>query len=133
MQPHRGAFPTDVDLRDTVGRSDSALLTAREASCAEQLARFFPQVKPVQIQAQLIAPRAGGKNLQEAVVLQYGGAEHAIFLSTLPVEFNDAIRLVRREAGPDAEGLVVAVQYDEGHKAVAVRFTNGPCQWVAQR
>jgi hypothetical protein len=123
----------NADAREDVSRTESALLTKKESGCAEQLARFFPHARAVQVQAHLFAPRTGGRNLQEAVVVQFGSEEHAIFLSTLPIEFNDSVRLVRREGGADAEGSVVAVQYDEGQKAVAVRFTNGPCQWVAQR
>lgn len=116
-----------------MSRSKGALLADGEASCAEQLARFFPQVAPVRIAVQLVAPRVGGRDLQEAVILQFGGTEHAIFLSTLPIEFNDPVRLVKAESGETAEGSVVAVQYDEGRKAVAVRFTSGPCSWVKQR
>jgi hypothetical protein len=116
-----------------VSRSEGALLTDGEAGCAEQLARFFPKVAPVRIPVQLVAPRVGGNDLQEAVVLQFGGIEHVIFLSALPIEFNDPVRLVHAESGEKAEGSVVAVQYDEGRKAVAVRFTSGPCSWVKQR
>lgn len=108
------------------------MLTGQETGCAEQLARFFPHLGPMRIPAQFVAVRAGGKNLQEAVELLFGGTEHAIFLSTLPIEFNDPVRLLPIEGGAVAEGSVIAVQYDEGYKAVAVRFTNGPCHWVAQ-
>ena len=30
------------------------------------------------------------------------------------------------------EANVIAVQYHEGRKAVAVKFTQGPCDWVTQ-
>ena len=116
-----------------MSRPESSLLTATELGCAEQLARFFPQVGPVEVPAQVIALRPGKKQLREAVTVQFSGAEHAIFLSTLPIEFNDAVRLVQREGGGAVEGSVVAVQYDEGRKAVAVRFTGGPCEWLALR
>jgi hypothetical protein len=121
------------EQRETVNGFKGALLTATEEGCAEQLARFFPQVAPVKIPAQVVAPRAGGKDLVEAVIVRFHGADHAIFLSTLPIEFNDPIRLVQKESGAVAEGSVVAVQYEEGRKALAVRFTNGSRAWVAPR
>ncbi len=70
--------------------------------------------------------------MREATVLEFGGAEHAIFLSTLPLEFDDRVRLEAVEQGRPAEATVVAVQYHEGRKAVAVRFLQGHCNWVTQ-
>ena len=70
--------------------------------------------------------------MQEATVLEFGGAEHAIFLSTLPLEFDDRVRLEAVEQGRPAEATVVAVQYHKGRKAVAVRFLQGHCNWMTQ-
>lgn len=116
--------------RTHVTRPESA--TPTELSCAEQLARFFPQVARVQIAARMITVRAGGKQLKETVTVQFSGPEHAIFVSTLPIEFNDAVRLARHEGEDAVDGSVVAVQYAEGHKAVAVRFASC-CEWLARR
>ncbi len=44
------------------------------------------------------------------------------FLSRLPLEFDDRVRIERDRNGCAAEATVIAVQYHEGHKAVAVRF-----------
>jgi hypothetical protein len=76
--------------------------------------------------------RGGGSQLREATVLEFGAAEHAIFLSTLPLEFDDRVRMEAVELGHPAEATVVAVQYQEGRKAVAVRFLQGPCNWVTE-
>jgi len=65
-------------------------------------------------------------------VLEYGTAECAIFLSYLPLEFADRVRLERVEGGRPAEAAVIALQYQEGRKAVAVRFLEGPCEWMRQ-
>jgi len=50
----------------------------------------------------------------------------------LPLEFDDRVRLERDQKGRAAEANVIAVQYHEGRKAVAVKFTQGPCDWVTQ-
>lgn len=106
-------------------------LAANEPGCAEQLARFFPRASRVRVPVQVTALRAGAR-LREATVVEYGGSEHAIFVSTLPLEFHDRVRIERGQNGGIADGAVVAVQYHEGCKAVAVRFLQGPCAWVTQ-
>ena len=68
--------------------------------------------------------------MREATVIEFGGSEHAIFLSTLPLEFDERVRLVETREGRQAEAIVVAVQYHDGRKAVAVKFLQGACDWV---
>jgi hypothetical protein len=97
-----------------------------------QLARFFPQSRPIRVHVQVTLLRGGGSQLREATVLEFGSAEHAIFLSTLPLEFDDRVRMEAVEQGHAAEATVVAVQYQEGRKAVAVRFLQGHCNWVTE-
>ena len=82
---------------------------------------------------QVTALRGGGAKLREATILEFGGTQHAIFLSTLPLEFDDHVRVQRdSRAGAVADATVVAVQYHEGRKAVAVKFTHGSCDWMMQ-
>jgi hypothetical protein len=120
------------DARGDVRRSSEATVTESEQDCAEKLARFFPHASRVRIPVQVMALRAGSTKLREATVLEFGAAEHAIFLSTLPLEFDDRVRIERDRNGCTADAAVVAVQYHEGRKAVAVRFLQGPCAWVTQ-
>jgi hypothetical protein len=105
---------------------------ADEATCAKQLARFFPSASAVRIPVQVTALRSSDSRLREATVVEYCGPEHAIFLSKLPLEFDDRVELDRDRHGPAAEAAVVAVQYQDGRKAVAVRFLQGACDWVTQ-
>ncbi len=70
--------------------------------------------------------------LHEAVVAEYGSEEYAIFLSTLPLEFADRVRISGNGGGHSAEATVIALQYHEGRKAVAVRFVDGHCEWMRQ-
>ena len=113
-----------------MGKSDGLALTANQQDCAEQLAQFFPQTRPVRIPVHVTASRGGRTSLREAVVVEFGGPEHAIFLSTLPLEFDDRVRIEATGERRPAEATVVGVQYHEGRKAVAVRFLDGPCDWV---
>jgi hypothetical protein len=120
------------ESRGHVTRSSEVTLAENEQGCAERLARFFPRANAVRVPVQITALRAGNTRLREATVVEFGGPEHAIFLSSLPLEFDDKVRMERERNGGTAEATVIAVQYHEGRKAVAVRFLQGPCGWVTQ-
>jgi hypothetical protein len=109
-------------------------LTTEEHGCAERLARFFPNLPGVRIPARIVPLRAGssGARVHETVVVEYGSEEYAIFLSTLPLEFADRVRISGDGGGHSAEATVIALQYHEGRKAVAVRFVEGRCEWMRQ-
>jgi hypothetical protein len=100
--------------------------------CVEQLARFFPQALPVRLRAQVSAVRSGSAKLHEAVTVEFAASDCAIFASALPLEFDDRVRLEREGKSRKAEATVIAVQYHAGRKAIAVKFTQGPCEWVTQ-
>jgi hypothetical protein len=109
------------------------VLDQQEAQgCVEQLARFFPQALPVRLRAQVSAVRSGSAKLHEAVTVEFAAPDCAIFASALPLEFDDRVRLEREGKSRKAEATVIAVQYHAGRKAVAVKFTQGPCEWVTQ-
>ena len=114
-------------------RSTQVAVTEHEPDCAEQLARFFPGMTEVRVPVQVTALRGGGSKLREATVLEFAGNQHALFLSRLPLEFDDHVRVERDPRGaPTADAIVVAVQYHEGRKAVAVKFTQGSCDWMIE-
>lgn len=79
-----------------------------------------------------MGPSASSARLHEAVVVEYASEEFAIFVSTLPLEFADRVRISREGGERSAEATVIALQYHDGRKAVAVRFQDGPCEWMRQ-
>lgn len=114
-------------------RSTQVAASEHQVDCAEQLARFFPGATAVRVPVQVTALRGGGAKLRESTVLEFSGAQHSIFLSTLPLEFDDHVRVERNSRGASrADAIVVAVQYHDGRKAVAVKFTQGLCDWMMQ-
>ena len=94
------------------------------SACAERLARFFPDAKPLQVRAVLTPLRIGAKQVRESVVVEFASAERAIFSSRLPLEFDDRVRLSDVEGNAECDATVVAVQYHDGRKAVAVQFAD---------
>lgn len=147
MRPHRlgcvegmskGRF-VGSRARNHVKRFSEMAVAETAENSAERLARFFPGAAAVRIPVRVTAVRPGDTRLSEATILEYGAADHAIFVCTLPLEFDDRVRLERTSAsgvsGPRREAVeaaVIAVQYHEGNKAVAVRFLKGPCNWVME-
>jgi hypothetical protein len=98
--------------------------------CVEQLARFFPQALPVRLRAHVSAVRSGSAKLHEAVTVEFASPDFAIFASSLPLEFDDRVRLEQEGKSRKADATVIAVQYHDGRKAVAVKFAQAPCEWV---
>jgi hypothetical protein len=113
-----------------VRRFDETSLIAEQQSCTEQLARFFPGVAAVRLPVQVSALRGGKTRLREASVVEFAGQEHAILISSLPLEFDDKVRLEGSRKADTADATVVAVQYHGGQKAVAVKFLRGPNHWM---
>jgi hypothetical protein len=102
-------------------------LAEKELGGTEQLARFFPDVRPIGLPALLT--RNGCVSVREAVIVEFAGTERAIFTSSLPLEFADRVHL-ENERGYKTEAKVVAVQYHHGKTAVAVQILNGPFSWM---
>jgi hypothetical protein len=100
------------------------------ADCVAQLAQFFPDVQPVQVRADLLSLKHGASKLREKVLVEFASRENAIFSSTLPLEFSDRVRLQHAQENKFADAIVVAVQYQDERKAVAVRFSDGQSSWV---
>ena len=116
------------------GQNQAMALTTDEQGCAVQLARFFPNLPCVRIPVRVAPLRTGSSpsRVQETALVEYGSEEYAIFLSTLPLEFADRVRISGNGGGRPAEATVIALQYHEGRKAVAVRFEEGRCEWMRQ-
>ncbi|HEY6128692.1 MAG TPA: hypothetical protein VIW23_10965 [Candidatus Acidoferrum sp.] len=112
-------------------RTTTATQTPYSGSgCAAELARFFPDARPVQVRAVLTPLRSGADKLRESVLLEFAGFEKAIFSSSLPLEFDDRVRLTDPDGGRACDATVVAVQYHDGRKAVALQFAGGQGWWV---
>jgi hypothetical protein len=103
---------------------------AISSACAEQLARFFPDAKAVRVRAVLRPLRSGADEVRESVVVEFASAKRAIFSSRLPLEFDERVRISDAEGTAERDATVVAVQYHDGEKAVAVQFADKQIFWV---
>jgi hypothetical protein len=102
------------------------------SGCTEQLARFFPDAKPVQIPVVVTPLRNGAGEFREPVLVEFASAENMIFSTTLVLEFADHVRLQLAEGSGQSDATVVAVQYHKGRKVIAVQFAEGQRGWVTR-
>lgn len=103
---------------------------AADQTCVEKLAQLFPSVSPVRIPVSVTTVVTGRRRLREQTVIEFGTAHEVLFASTLPLEFEDQVRLVNSDGSLDARATVVAVRYHGGGKAVAVRFVGEVGNWI---
>ena len=112
-------------------RTTTLTLTAHATfASTEQLARFFPAVEPVRVPVVVTPLRNVPASLRESVLVEFASPEKAIFSSLLPLEFGDRVHVKHADGHDERIATVIAVQYHEGRKAVAVEFADGKCSWV---
>jgi hypothetical protein len=112
-------------------RTTTLTHTARaNFASTEQLARFFPAVEPARVPVVVTPLRNASESLRESVLVEFASPEKAIFSSLLPLEFGDRVHVKHAERNDVTIATVIAIQYHEGRKAVAVEFADGKCSWV---
>lgn len=98
-------------------------------TCIEKLAQLFPSASPVRIPVCVTALGAH-RRLQEQTTIEFGTAQEVLFASTLPIEFEDRLRLANADGSLDAQATVIAVRYHGGRKAIAARFAGEVGNWI---
>ena len=101
-----------------------------EQTCVEKLAQLFPSASPLRLPVRVMAVETGSQSLQEKTVIEFGTSQEVLFASTLPLEFEDRVRVVNSDGSLDARAKVVAVRYHDGMKAVAARFVGQVENWI---
>jgi hypothetical protein len=108
----------------------SAIASADDQTCVAKLAHLFPSASPVRLPVRVITMGTGRQSLQEQTVIEFGTSQEVLFSSTLPLEFEDRVRLTNSDGSLDASAKVVAVRYHDGAKAVAARFVGQVENWI---
>jgi hypothetical protein len=103
---------------------------ASAQTCVEKLADLFPGAIPIRIPVRITSLGGGRPRLEEQTVIEFGTPGEVLFGSTLPLEFEDGIRVSNSDGSLDAPATVVAVRYHHGRKAVAARFIGQVGNWI---
>jgi hypothetical protein len=104
--------------------------TTSNLSCVEKLAQLFPDASPVRLPVRVTTLGTSRRRLQEYTLIEFGTTHEVLFASTLPLEFEDHVRVLNSDGSLDARATVVAVRYHEGRKAVAARFASEVANWI---
>ena len=112
--------------------ANQAVAASRGLSAVAGLAQFFPEASPVRIPVRVTGLKQGVA-LSEETVIEFGTADEALFASSLPLEFEDGLKLENTDGSLSAEATVVAVQYQQGRTAIAARFVRHIANWIIQR
>ncbi len=117
------------------GLAHESVLTPWSAgeSSVGRLAQFFPEATAVRIPVRVSASDPQGRELSEHTLIEFGTPSEVLFASTLPLEFDDRVRLQNSDGSLSAEAAVVAVQYYNGKMAVAARFLGEISNWIIKR
>lgn len=102
-------------------------------TCVEKLAQLFPSASAVRIPVRVMTLSTARRPLQEQTVIEFGTEREVLFSSTLPLEFEDGVRVLNSDGSLDARATVVAVRYHQGRKAVAARFIGEVGNWIIKR
>ncbi|HXX19601.1 MAG TPA: hypothetical protein VEJ46_09380 [Candidatus Acidoferrum sp.] len=113
-----------------MSREAQTVSVLAEPTCVEKLSELFPSATAVRIPVRVTTMSAGRRRLQEQTVIEFGTPHEVLFASTLPLEFEDRLRLVNSDGSLDARATVVAVRYHGGRKAIAARFVGEVGNWI---
>jgi len=100
------------------------------AECVEELARFFPGVIQVRIPVRVCKGRSIKSALTEQTVIEFGTADEVLFVSSLPLDFDDIVRLKNADGSLDITAKVVAMHLYQDQMAVAAQFVEEVPNWI---
>jgi hypothetical protein len=128
---HSGAGSrAEPGFEDFVPHPFEAGSIVAEQTSVQKLAQLFPAVSAVRLPVRVISMGAGKTRLEENAVIEFGTPQEVLFASNLPLEFEDRVRVVNSDGSFDAIAAVIAVRYDDGRRAVAVRFIGQVQNWI---
>lgn len=102
----------------------------REEPDVARLARFFPEAVPVHIPVEIRRAGRSGNSSGEKTVIQFGTPGGILFASSLPLQFEDRVRVMNADGSLDASAEIVAVQFHNRRTVVAARFLDAVPNWI---
>jgi hypothetical protein len=100
------------------------------AECVEELARFFPGAMQVRIPVRICKGRSGKVASAEQTIIEFGTTEEALFVSDLPLDFEDIVRLRNVDGSLDFTAKIVAMHLYHDKMAIAAKFLEDVPNWI---
>ena len=117
-------------LGHAMRRGKTVAKVAQKNSAVERLVAIFPDASPVRVPVLLVASRKEGRDLKEKTVIEFGTSRVVFFFSRLPLELEEKIFLRNEDGSLGIEAIIIALQYEEGHRAIAARFLAEDRNWI---
>jgi hypothetical protein len=111
-------------------RGKTVAKVAQKNSAVERLVAIFPEASPVRVPVLVVASRKEGRDLKEDTVIEFGTSRVVFFFSRLPLELEEKILLRNADGSLGIEAIIIALQYEEGHRAIAARFLAEDRKWI---
>jgi hypothetical protein len=103
---------------------------AEGVECVAELARLFPEAVPVRIPVRVSRGNAVKAVSEEHTVIEFGTPEEILFVSGLPLDFDDTVRVRNANGSLNTAAKIVAMRLHNGKMAVAARFMEDVANWI---
>ena len=100
------------------------------AECIEELARFFPGAVQVRIPVRVCKGRSGRAASAEQTMIEFGTVEEVLFVSGLPLDFEDIVRVRNVDGSLDVTAKIVAMHLYDDKMAIAAKFLEDVPNWT---
>jgi hypothetical protein len=98
--------------------------------CVGELARFFSGAVPVKIPVRVSKGDSVNGGPVEQTTIEFGTPTEVLFISGLPLDFDDTVRVRSSDGSLDIAAKIVAMRFHHGKMAVAARFLEDVANWV---
>lgn len=114
----------------TMRRGKGVVETTQKNSAVERLVAIFPDASPVRVPVLVVASRKEGRDLKENTTIEFGTSRVVLFFSKLPLELEEKIFLRNSDGSLGIEAIIIALQYEDGHRAIAAKFLAEDRNWI---
>jgi hypothetical protein len=98
--------------------------------CVAELARFFPGAVSVRIPVQVSKGNSGADGTAEQTVIEFGTPTEVLFVSGMPLDFDDTVRMTNLDGSLVIAAKIVAMRFHHGKMAIAARFLEDVANWI---
>ena len=95
-----------------------------------ELAKFFPGAVPVRIPVCVSQTNAASTGPAEQTVIEFGTAEEILFVSSLPLDFDDTVRICNADGSLNIVAKIIAMRLHHGRMVIAAKFLEGVANWI---
>lgn len=100
------------------------------AECVAELARFFPGVMQIRIPVRVCKGSSGTATYSEETMIEFGTADEVLFVSDLPLDFEDVVRIRNADGSLEIMAKIVAMHLYHDKMAIAAKFLEDVPNWI---